>query len=171
MDQDSYAANLLGALSLTLASRIEQCVADLGLRSQNAASALVTIRNHPDNTIEVLRRVLNLTHSGAGRLVTGLEEDGLIARGQDPEDSRAVVVRLTAKGRKQAQRVLESRAKQLKAATRILTSKQQADLIPIVEQILGVLTEDASGARRICRLCDEHVCRPIGCPVEAASIA
>lgn len=168
MSQSDYITNLVGAFSLALSSGIEQQIAGLGLRSQSAASALVTIRNHPNDTIEVLRGVLKLTHSGAGRLVNGLEKDGLVVRRPNPEDSRAVTIRLTAKGKRQSERVLSARSELIGTVMQALDDEQKAALTPIMESALGSLAADIPGARRICRLCDECVCRPLGCPVEIA---
>ena len=38
----------------------------------------------------------------------------------------------------------------------------------MLEKVLGSFTEGQQGARRLCRMCNEQVCRPQGCPVEIA---
>ena len=48
------------------------------------AAALVTIGNHPGESVEALRHALGLTHSGAVRLLNGLEAEGLVERGMQP---------------------------------------------------------------------------------------
>lgn len=161
--------NLLGAFATTVATNIEQQVAEVGLRGTSAATALVTIRNHPNDTIEVLRRILGITHSGAVRLINGLEDDGLIRRQRSGSDGRAVTTRLTREGEKRATMVLEARARVTTAVLGSLSHEQQSMLRPALQTALAALTDGKDKARRICRLCDEQVCRPNGCPVEIAA--
>jgi DNA-binding MarR family transcriptional regulator len=59
------------------------------------------------------------------RLVDGLERDGLVARGADPVDGRAVMVRATAKGTRALQR---GRARRVEALARGLRSLEPAEL-------------------------------------------
>ena len=169
MSSDTYITNLLGAFATTITSSIEQEVAELGGRGINAETALVTIRNHPNDSIDVLRRILSLTHSGAVRLINALETEKLVERHRSGDDGRSVVIRLTAKGRKRADKVSQARARVTNAVLKSLTAKQREVLAPILEIALKALTDGEDSARRICRLCDERVCRPQGCPVEMAA--
>ncbi len=169
MPTDTYLTNLLGAFATTIAAGIEQEVAELGGRSLNAETALVTIRNHPNDSIDVLRRILSLTHSGAVRLLNTLETEKLVKRQRSGQDGRSVAIRLTTKGRKRADKVLEARARVTTVVLKSLTAKQREELAPILEVVLQGFTEGEESARRICRLCDERVCRPEGCPVEIAA--
>jgi MarR family transcriptional regulator, negative regulator of the multidrug operon emrRAB len=73
-DPRSKTLNMLGALALTLADRIAACAQDVSGLHNSAASALVVINNHPGEHIDVIRRTLRLTPSGAVRLVDGLVE-------------------------------------------------------------------------------------------------
>ena len=166
MSKDTYASNLLGTLSTTIATIIDRQVADIGDLGISAATALVTIRNHPDDSIETLSHILQLTHSGVVRLVNRLEDDKLVKRYKRAQDARSVTIRLTIKGQKQAGEILKARASITLSVLETLSDTQQAALIPILEIALKNLTEDSNSARQICRLCDEDVCRPQGCPVE-----
>ena len=169
MSSDTYLTNLLGAFATTITSSIEREVDKLGGRSIKAESALVTIRNHPNDSIDVLGRILSLTHSGAVRLLNALEMEKLLERHPSGEDGRSVVIRLTAKGRKRADKVLQARARVTNVTLQSLTATQREALAPILERALQSFTEGKDEARRICRLCDERVCRPQGCPVEVAA--
>lgn len=166
METNNYITNLLGAFATTVSTQIEQAVANLGGRSLTHESALVTIRNHPNDTIHVLSKALGLTHSGGVRLINTLEEEGLVERHRSEEDARAVVLRVTTKGRRRADNILQAREQVIEPILTNLTDKQQQSLIPILEASLRELTGSQEGARRICRLCDERTCRPQGCPVE-----
>ncbi|WP_262694437.1 MarR family winged helix-turn-helix transcriptional regulator [Kordiimonas aquimaris] len=162
-------SNILGAFATSVAIRIDDEISKLGFRSSNAATALVTVGNHPDDTIDVLCRVLNLTHSGAVRLINGLEEDGFVERRRSRDDARAVVIRLTTEGRSKAGIVLEARSRITSAVLEMLADEQKAALTPAMETVLRSLTNGNDEARRICRLCNESICRPEGCPVENAA--
>lgn len=168
METNDYITNLLGAFATTISTQIEQAVAGLGGRSLTHESALVAIRNHPNDTIDVLSKVLGLTHSGAVRLINTLEEERLVERHRSEEDARAVVLRVTTKGRRRANNVLQARERVIAPILANLTDEQQQSLVPVLEAALGRLTNGQEGARRICRLCNERICRPQGCPVELA---
>lgn len=81
-------------------------------------------------------------------------------------DGRSVVLQLTREGQARANRVLQARASVTNKVFDALSTEQQDALAPIMEAVLEALTQSKDGARRICRLCDEQVCRPQGCPVE-----
>lgn len=168
MKNDKYISNLLGAFTTTASTQIEQSIAELGGRSLSHEAALVAIHNHPNDSIGVLSKVLGLTHSGAVRLINTLEEQKLVQRHQSKDDARAVVLRVTAKGRGRADAVLEAREQVMTQILNTLTAKQKASLTPILEAALGALTDSQERARQICRICNEQTCRPYGCPVETA---
>jgi len=155
MSTDPYVTNLLGALATTMSTRIEQEIALLGGRSLSHESALVTISNHPNDSINVLSKVLGLTHSGAVRLINTLENEKLVERSRSDDDGRSVVLRVTAEGRKRADAVLRARRQVTNKVLETLTAEQQQALNSMLETALGGLTADQESARRICRLCDE----------------
>lgn len=168
MDTELYINNLLGAFATTLSSAIDENVGGVGLRSGSAATALVTVFNHPNESIDVLRRILNVTHSGAVRLINGLETEGLVERKPSAQDRRAVVLRLTKDGDTRAKAVLAARENVTTRIVENLSAEQREALLPVLATMLQTLTGDQSSARRNCRLCNEGVCRPNGCPVEQA---
>jgi DNA-binding MarR family transcriptional regulator len=169
MTSDDYLANLIGVFATTISTLIEREISEVGGRSISHNSALVTIRNHPNDTIDMLSKVLGITHSGAVRLVDTLESEGRVERHRSGDDGRAVVLRLTAKGRSEANKVLRARGRVTKAFFEKLTAEQRAVLAPMLETALESFTDGHESARRICRLCDEGACRPQGCPVEIAT--
>ncbi|WP_343562453.1 MarR family winged helix-turn-helix transcriptional regulator [Kiloniella sp. b19] len=171
MVNESYSNNLLGAFATAVASSIETRVSKVGNLGINEAATLVAVSNHPGDTIDVLSRVLNLTHSGTVRLVNRLESEGLIERRKSLKDARAVTVHVTAKGAEIVAEVLETRAAVVEKVLSSLSPDQKELLTPVLEKALSALTEDMPSARRICRLCHEGVCRPQGCPVEKAVVA
>lgn len=169
MRTETYISNLLGTFATNIVTRVEQEIADLGGRSITHESALVTIRNHPGESIDVLSKALGLTHSGAVRLINSLETEAFVERHRSIDDKRSVEINLTPKGQKRAIKVLEARERVTNTTLKMLSQDQQAALVPVLEAALAGLTNNQESARRICRLCDESVCRSQGCPVENAA--
>lgn len=166
MKHDTYTNNLLGAFATTISTRIEQGIAELGGRGLNHEAALVAILNHPNDSIDILSKVLKLTHSGAVRLINTLEKEQLVERHKKEGDARAVVLKVTAKGQQRANEVLKAREYVIEQVLNTLTTTQKDALTPILEAALSALTNGQEEARRICKMCNEQVCRTQGCPVE-----
>jgi DNA-binding MarR family transcriptional regulator len=140
------------------------------LSSAAVLSALMTFADGV--SIDQLRRVLGLSHSGGVRIVNRLAARGLIAREPDPSDRRAVRLHLTAEGRRAGGRVLAARKEALAGLLAPLSARETADLERLLERLLAAATDDREAANRICRLCDPGVCgHPERCPVTQAAVA
>jgi MarR family transcriptional repressor of emrRAB len=162
-------ANLLGAHSLVVADRMRRA-AGMELSSAAVLSALETFADGV--SIDQLRRVLGLSHSGGVRIVRRLASRGLVAREPDPADRRAVRLHLTAEGRRAARRVIADRKQTLAALLAPLGARETADLERLLERLLAAVTDEREAANRICRLCDPDVCgHPERCPVTQAALA
>jgi MarR family transcriptional repressor of emrRAB len=161
-------ANLLGALSLAVADRInDAAVRAVGMGA--SAPAALTALNGPaaGATIDALRRILGLTHSGGVRLVDRLAEAGLVER-RLGADHRSVALWLTPDGRRAARRALAQREAAIEAVMADLTAAERDGLVRAAERMLGSLNEEPGAERRICRLCDLEACgRPRRrCPMQ-----
>src|SRR4051794_40670987 len=143
-------ANLLAATARLVDDAVEtRLAAELSLTA-SAPAALVTIANHPGQSVDDLRRALHLTHSGAVRLVDRLEADGLVRRRQH---GRSVSLELTARGRRRPADVAGARLAAVEEALSALTPEAQSQLEPILESLLAAHATSPEGLRRICRLC------------------
>jgi MarR family transcriptional repressor of emrRAB len=163
------AANLLGAHALVATDRMRRA-AGMELSSAAVLSALETFADGA--SIDELRRVLGLSHSGGVRIVRRLASRGLVAREPDPADRRAVRLHLTADGRLAARRVLAARKQTLAALLAPLGARETADLERLLARLLAAVIDDREAANRICRLCDPDVCgHPERCPVTQAALA
>jgi DNA-binding MarR family transcriptional regulator len=163
------AANLLGAHALLVADRMRQA-AGMELSSAAVLSALETFADGA--SIDDLRRVLGLSHSGGVRIVKRLEARGLLVREPDPADRRAVRLHLTADGRRTARRLIVGRRQALAALLTALGERETASLERLLERLLAAATGSGEDANRICRLCDPGVCgHPDRCPVTQAVVA
>ena len=166
-------ANLLGALSLVIADRMADAMAQAGGRPESAAAALSALLHFLDRpTVDLLRQVLGLTSSGTVRLVDRLAESGYVRRGPGG-DGRSTSVSLTAAGRAAAERVGTARADVLLGALSGLAPAERETLRALLSRVLAGLIRGPGAVRWMCRLCDIGVCRGAegGCPVSNAAQA
>ncbi|WP_153811007.1 MarR family winged helix-turn-helix transcriptional regulator [Paraglaciecola arctica] len=144
----------------------EKQISELGGRSQSHEAALVAINNHPNETIDVLSKVLGLSHSGAVRLINTLEKENLVMRHKSARDARAIVLCTTNAGSERVQKILDSRERVTAQMLKSFDDRQKQDFLRLLKVAMSNLTQEQIEARRICRLCNEGVCRKSGCPVE-----
>jgi MarR family transcriptional repressor of emrRAB len=165
----SRTANLLGALSLVAGDRVREATG----AEPTWSAALVSLQTMADGgSIDELRRVLGLSHSGGVRVVKALGRAGLVDLRRDPDDGRAVQVWLTDDGRAEATRIRAARLEALDSLLGGLAPDQQAQLDALLAGALAAVTGGVDDARHICRLCDPGVCgHPARCPVTCAARA
>lgn len=165
-------ANVLGALALAVADQLPADPVPAG-RTDSAAAALSALDQFLDRpTVDRLRQVLGLTHSGAVRLVDRLTAAGLVERGSGA-DGRSRAVRLTAAGRRAARRVAGRRAAYLDALLAGLSAEETRTLHELLGRVLAQVVRHKDGGPWICRRCDLQACgRPAGhCPAANAAAA
>ena len=146
---DVRTANLLGALSVAVASRLD---------TSSEAAALTALHVYlGGRPIEALRRVLGLSHPATVRLVDRLVARGLVER-TPGTDRRSVALRLTDEGALRARDLLRARGEAIDAVLCGLGPADAERLAPLLEKLLAGLVEDRADARRICRFCDADAC-------------
>jgi DNA-binding MarR family transcriptional regulator len=160
--------NLIGALVTALQDELEAATTSAAAHGSAFPAALVTIEGEPGMSIDRLRRVLGLSHSGAVRLLDRLESDGMVRRKAGP-DGRTVALELTAAGRRQAGAVQEGRRVALDRALSPLSQRERRQLVQLAETLLAGLTRDTEHSEHICRLCDLGACPEADCPVACAA--
>jgi DNA-binding MarR family transcriptional regulator len=164
-------ANLLGALSLAIHDRTADAVGDSVDQSESAAIALSALHQFLDApSVDLLRQVLGLTPSGTVRLVDRLQDSGYVTR-RPGSDGRTISLRLTAAGRRAAERVSAARAEVLENALSGLDPSERAALDDAVSRVLVGLIRGPGAVRWMCRACDLTACgREEGrCPVANAA--
>jgi MarR family transcriptional repressor of emrRAB len=164
-------ANLLGALSLAVADRLDAATRTAAAHGGAAPAALAALDTFLDgSSIETVRRPLGLTHSAAVRLVDRLAVAGLVRRGAG-EDGRSVRVFLTPAGRRAAAQVQQSRTRALAEVLAPLGASERAQLTRVHERLLAGLVSGRADAGHICRLCDAGACghKEGRCPVTRAA--
>jgi MarR family transcriptional regulator, negative regulator of the multidrug operon emrRAB len=161
-------ANLLAAQSLVVADRMREA-AGMELSSAAVLCALETFADGA--SIDDVRKILGLSHSGGVRVVKRLEEQRLLVREPDPADARAVRLHLTPGGRDEARRLLAARQAAVAPLLGALDEAETAGLERLLERVLTSATGSGEEANRICRLCDPVICgHPDRCPVTQAVV-
>jgi DNA-binding MarR family transcriptional regulator len=166
-----HTGNLLGALALAVTDRTSAAVGSAAGQSETAAVALSALHQFLDDPpVDLLRQVLGLTPSGTVRLVDRLQDAGYVRR-RPGRDGRSVSVRLTASGRRAAERVSAARAEVLQEALAGLAPAERHALDQLVARVLVGLIRGPGATRWMCRLCDMTACgREEGnCPVASAA--
>jgi DNA-binding MarR family transcriptional regulator len=170
--------NLLVSLSQNLAEEGQQALERASGLAGSAAAALLALEEFLGGAhVGRLADVLGLTHSGAVRLVTQLERDGLADR-HEGEDRRRVEVRLTVKGQRRAREARAARRDVIASATGGLTVEERHTLEALFDKLVSAQVasrverrlEGESGAWW-CRTCDFAACgRPKGrCPAQVTA--
>lgn len=157
-DGREHVANVVAALGLAVADRISEAVtgaSDMPLSDATALSALHHVLRDP--SIEQLRRVLGLTHSGAVRLVDRLVAAGLVRRESGP-DGRTSAISLTAAGETSAIGIGRARLDVLDGALAALDDHDCAELDRIAGRLLVAMMRGPDATRWVCRLCDTDAC-------------
>ncbi len=175
-----HVANVLGALSLVVADRMNAAVEAVAALGPSAPAALAALHELLDGgSVTQLSSVLGLSHSGTVRLVDRLAVEGLVER-IGAQDGRAVSVVLTSSGRRVALRIRRARSRALTSALSALTSDEVDNLAAALDKMLATITLSRAEERSahshdrpqpwLCRLCDFAACgRSEGnCPVNNA---
>jgi len=151
-------ANVLGALAQAITDRTASAVAAAAGQNVSAAAALSALHHFLDRpTLDQLRDVLGLTHSGAVRLVDRLAEAGLVAR-EPGDDKRSRSVALTAAGGAVAERVAAARTAVLDDLLVDLSPTERDTLGGLLDRLMAGVVRGKDGGAWICRLCDLGAC-------------
>ncbi|GAA4889682.1 MarR family transcriptional regulator [Actinomycetospora straminea] len=166
-------ANLLGALGLATAGRVEAAAQEATGRPAAETATLVVLTTALGGTSqETLRRLLGLTQSGTTRLVARLVDAGLLEQRAGP-DGRTHALVPTDTGRRVAGDALRVRAAALDDLLDVLDDDERDAAGRLAEKLLAGLTTGRDAARRVCRLCDPVACghHTGRCPVTRAADA
>ncbi|MEM9763905.1 MAG: MarR family transcriptional regulator [Pseudomonadota bacterium] len=158
-------ANLLGALGLAVADRIEETARDIINHAGETPAALVVIGYGLGPTNDRLRRILGLSHPGTVRLVDRLVADGLVQR-QSGADKRSIALFLTERGHATRRALLKRRLAAIRPLLEPLTASQKHALDEILHTVLEAMPQSDLDRCRLCRMCDDKVCSD--CPIPAA---
>ena len=167
--------NLLGSLSMNLAEEGQRALERASGLTGAATAALLALGEFlGDAHVGRVADALGLTHSGAVRLVTLLERNGLAER-HTGGDRRRVEVRLTTKGYRRAREARAARDTLVRSATSGLSAAEAETLEALLAKLVSAQVAGRLERRRAgeagawwCRTCDFAACdRPAGrCPAQ-----
>jgi MarR family transcriptional regulator, negative regulator of the multidrug operon emrRAB len=163
-------ANLLGALAMEIAGRLERHGRRHPNETSSAAAALNVIAFYEGCSNGALSRALGLSHPATVRLVDKLEAEDLVIS-ETGADKRTVALRLTELGREHARAGVHERCVLLGDVVDRLTPAQRRSLDEVLEVLLRSMVEAAQDADHICRLCDGEACPSEQCPVHQKAVA
>ena len=170
--------NLLASLSLNLSEDVQDALERASGLVGSATAALLSLDEFLAGAhVGQLATVLGLTHSGAVRLVTQLEQEGLATR-HEGADRRRVEVRLTARGRRRARQARAARDDVIASATSGLSVDEGKALEVLLAKLVAARVASSVERRQTeplgawwCRTCDFAACgRPGGrCPAQVTA--
>lgn len=158
-------ANLLGAVGLAVADRIEAVALDVTNRAGETPAALIVIGYGLGPSNDQLRRILGLSHPGTVRLLDRLVADGLVER-REGSDRRAVALFLTEQGHAAREALLAERLAAIRPLLSPLSEAEQEGLAALLSRMLAALPSSDLERCHLCRMCDDRVCK--NCPIPAA---
>jgi DNA-binding MarR family transcriptional regulator len=107
--------------------------------------AVLEIGSADGMSVKELSARLGLDKSTLSRTVESLVEDGLVERTTSPEDRRAIVIRLTAKGRASADRINATWNRICADIFKDIPEKKHGSIIEAMNLIAGALTRTTCG--------------------------
>ncbi|CDO59683.1 Transcriptional regulator, MarR family [Candidatus Phaeomarinobacter ectocarpi] len=157
-------ANLLGALGLAVADRIENVALDVMNRAGETPAALIVIGSGAGPSNDQLKRILGLSHPGTVRLVDRLAADGLVER-RAGKDKRSVALFLTEKGTAACDDLLAGRLATIAQLLSPLDEQEQDVFAALLHKLLAAIPDSDLDRCHLCRMCDNSVCTD--CPIPA----
>ncbi len=157
-------ANLLGALGLAVADRIENVALDVMNRAGETPAALIVIGSGAGPSNDQLKRILGLSHPGTVRLVDRLAADGLVER-RAGKDKRSVALFLTEKGTAACDDLLAGRLATIAQLLSPLDDHEQDVFASLLHKLLAAIPDSDLERCHLCRMCDNSVCTD--CPIPA----
>lgn len=155
-------ANLLGALGLAVADRIEVIARSVLGRAGETPAALIVIGYGLGPSNDQLRRILGLSHPGTVRLVDRLVADGLVER-REARDRRAVALFLSDRGLALREDLLKGRLTAIQPLVASLTENEQETFASLLSKMLISVGQTEIERCTLCRMCDDRVCT--ACPI------
>ncbi len=117
----------------------EKCCEDLSFAEY---TALKTVYENQQSTIQFIGYALNFTKSGATKIINRLEKKGYVIRKISPRDGRFCCVSITDKGIAIISRIVENQTIQLENILKHLTSEKKEDIKIALETLVSALQEN-----------------------------
>ena len=111
------------------------------------ARSLATLRDSGPQRVTDLAAIERVTQPTMSALVTRMERAGWVERGADEVDRRAVVVRLSATGRRVLEEITATRARVLQGYLEALPAAERATVAAAVPVLKKIISSARQGSR------------------------
>lgn len=128
------------------------------------STVILAIHAHDGASIGQIAALLQITHSGAVRLVDRLQAAGTVLR-TEAIDRRSVALALTEEGRVRAERTLAARRLDVEQRLACLSPADIKNLSILLRRVLDGAARDRLHAWQLCRACDHSLCHGKSCAV------
>src|SRR5579875_97185 len=158
--------NALSALLLQIGDATDAQILDAVGLSARELAALVLVRNRAGCNVSWLHGRLDLTQSGAVRLLDRLQELGLIQRTRT-DGRREIALAVTSQGERVVGRGTAVRARVIDSQLSGLSPADREAFMTLAARALAGQRRTRDEGDEACRLCDWRACTP-DCPMEQA---
>ncbi|MEO0932916.1 MAG: MarR family transcriptional regulator [Cyanobacteria bacterium J06641_2] len=154
---DLQLINLLGASAIAISDSIQNAAKEATGNSASFPAALVIVERYPKITVDLLAQYLQLSQSGAARLVERLVNQNLVERHQG-NDRRFVHLGLTSDGKAMVENIQQAKIAAVSSLLKPLTAEEQQQLLNILSKMAGKYSNTEVIEEYICRFCDMNEC-------------
>ena len=154
---DLQLINLLGASAIAIADSIQNAAKEATGNSASFPAALVILERYPKITVDLLAQYLQLSQSGAARLVERLVNQDLVERHQG-NDRRFVHLQLTSDGKAMVEKIQQAKIAAVSDLLQPLTTQEQQQLLSTLSKMAGEYSNTEVLEEYICRFCDIRQC-------------
>ncbi|MBF2016226.1 MAG: MarR family transcriptional regulator [Rivularia sp. T60_A2020_040] len=149
--------NLIGASAIAISDSIQNAAEESTGNTASFPAALVIIERYPSITVDLLGQYLQLSQSGAARLVERLVNQNLVERHQG-NDRRFVHLQLTVAGKAMVEQIQQAKVEAVSNLLKPLTIQEQQLLLNLLSKIAEQYSNTEAVEEYICRFCDINRC-------------
>lgn len=152
-DSDLEAKLLTGLAKISLAFRTEEQKQSFEVRlSPTQAKALLLVEDGIQSPSEISKRI-GVSRASLSDSLTALQDKGLLKKRRSPEDSRATILELTAKGRRRSDGLADWPTA-LQESLDDLNTEEKQMLLRVLSKIIAKLQDQGSvSVPRMCANC------------------
>ncbi|WP_414622400.1 MarR family winged helix-turn-helix transcriptional regulator [Calothrix sp. CCY 0018] len=159
---NSQLINLIGASAIAISDSIQKAAEQTTGNTASFPAALVIIERYPKITVDLLGQYLQLSQSGAARLVKRLVNQNLVERHQG-NDRRSVHLQLTSDGKAMFDKIQQAKIEAVSKLLKPLNKEEQQLLLSFLSKMAWEYSNTEIQEEYICRFCDIHKCPLPGC--------
>jgi len=154
--------NLIGATAIAISDSIQNAAEETTGNTASFPAALIIVERYPTITVDLLAQYLQLSQSGAARLVKRLVNQNLVERHQG-NDRRSVHLQLTSDGKAMVEKIQQAKIAVVSNLLKPLNKEEQQLLLSFLSRMAWEYNNTEIQEEYICRFCDMRECPLPGC--------